>query len=317
VGLLGDTLDFSHSVILRRVGAIIEKPRTTYCIDDRLLFGYVGGPVIDAAGEVVGVVGFDLSSSEGGEMYVRSGHPLVYQAGLFENEIKNPPTESGAKVAKDEAFLGVFSQPLSDDLAEYWKLPKNGGVVVGTVIPPSPAADAGLQLGDVIVRFNGVPVTAKLDREILGFTKLVRDAGIGKTVPVAVLREGKPLDLTVTLTARPKSARDAGEFEDKTFGLTVREITTDVRILLNLTEDVKGVIVRRVKSGSSANLAGIVPGTIILNFGDHPVASLEDFKNAVAGAAETKPAEVPVFCRVGSRTVFFRMQPRWDNGVSK
>lgn len=108
--------------------------------------------------------------------------------------------------------------------------------MVGTVIGPSPAKTAGLKLGDVIVSFNDVPVTAKLDREIVGFTKLVRDTGIGKPVPVKVLRDGKSLDLTLTLTPRPKSARDAGEFEDKIFGLTVREITTDVRILLNLSE---------------------------------------------------------------------------------
>jgi S1-C subfamily serine protease len=70
VGLLGDSLDFSRSVVVRRIGAIIEKPRLTYCIDERLLFGYVGAPAINARGEVVGVVGFDLSTSEGGDLYV-------------------------------------------------------------------------------------------------------------------------------------------------------------------------------------------------------------------------------------------------------
>ncbi len=315
IGLLGETLDFSRSIIVRRVGAILAKPRTTYCLDERLLFGYVGGPVINAAGNVVGVVGFDLTLNEGGELYVRSGHPLIYQTELLEGYIKNPPVEGEPQVAKEEAFLGVFSQPLTDDLAEYWKLPKKGGVVVGTVIGPSPAETAGLKLGDVIVSFNDVPVTAKLDREIVGFTKLVRDTGIGKPVPVKVLRDGKTLDLTLTLTPRPKSARDAGEFEDKVFGLTVREITTDVRILLNLSEDVQGVIVRRVKSGSWSDLAGIAPGTIILNFGDHSVTNLQEFQDAVTKVSEAKPSEFSAFCRIGSRTGFYRIQPRWNNGT--
>lgn len=316
IGLLGDSLDYSRSILMRRVGSVLEKPRTTYCIDERLLFGFVGSPVINVRGEVVGVVGFDLASTEGGELYVRSGHPLVYQTALFQLFIENPPTEDTAAPEEDGAFLGVFTQPLTDDLAEYWGLAQEGGIVVGTIIAGSPAAQAGLQMGDVITRFGGVTVKAKQDREVLAFTKLVRDAGAGASVPVTVLRNGEPVELTVTLAERPKSARDAGEFEDETFGLTVREITTDVRILLNLSEDVQGVIVRRVKSGSWASLAEIIPGTIILNFGGHPVTNLDDYKAAAEQLKADKPDEIAVFCRVGARTGFFRIQPRWDNGTA-
>src|SRR5690606_10217028 len=146
------------------------------------MFGYVGGPVINSAGNIVGVVGFDLSTNEGGDLYTRSGHPLVYQTALFKHYINNPPSKEALDAQETDAFLGVFSQPLTDDLATYWKLPQEGGVVVSTVIDGSPAAEAGLLPGDVIVMFNEVPVRAKLDREIPGFTKIVRDAGIGKAV---------------------------------------------------------------------------------------------------------------------------------------
>lgn len=315
VGLLGDSLDFSRSVVVRRIGAIIEKPRLTYCIDERLLFGYVGAPAINARGEVVGVVGFDLSTTEGGDLYVRSGHPLVYQSALFQPLIDNPPTEEAPAPEGDGAFLGVFTQPLTDDLAEYWNLAPEGGVVVSTIIPGSPAELAGFQIGDVVIRFNDIPVKTKLDREVAAFTKLVRDAGAGNTVSATVLRNGEPLDLSVVLTERPKSARDAGEFEDEVLGLTVREITTDVRILLNLSADTQGVIVRRVKSGSWASLAEIVPGVIVMNMGGHPVTNLDEYKAAVEKIKEAKPNEVAVFCRFGARTGFFRIQPRWGNGT--
>lgn len=315
IGLMGETLDFARSIVVRRIGAILDKPRTTYCIDERLLFGFVGSPVMDLSGRVVGVVGFDLATEEGGDLYVRSGHPLVYQTDLFAQYIVNPPSDD-VKTAKEDAFLGVFTQPLTDDLAEYWKLPAEGGVVIGTVMPGSPADAAGLRPGDVIISFNEVPLRVKQDREVVGFTKLVRDAGVGKPVPVKLLRDGQPVETTVTLTERPKSARDAGEFEDKVFGLTVREITTDLRVLLNLGSEVEGVIVRRVKSGSWAQLAEMVPGVIIMNFGGVPVKTIDDFKAAVEKMQKEKPEEFTVFARVGTKTGFFRLQPRWDNGAA-
>lgn len=310
--VLGETLDFTPSVLMRRVGAIIEKPRTTYCIDEPIGFGAVGGPVINARGEVVGLVGFDLSAQEGGELYVRSGHPLIYQTDLFISYIDNPPGESETPRARPMAWLGVFNQPLTDDLAEYWGLPKNGGVVVSSIVPGSPAANAGFQRGDVIVEFDGTPIRARQNREVLGFSKLVRDTGPGKTVFAKVLRDGAPIQLEVTLTERPKAARDAEEFEDTVFGLTMREITTDLRIRLNLSDDVQGVIVSRVRSGSWAQIAGMRPGVIIMNMGGRPVANLDEYESVTAEIAEQRPGEIAVFCRVGTQTGFFRIKPRWE-----
>ncbi|MBI4556181.1 MAG: PDZ domain-containing protein [Candidatus Hydrogenedentes bacterium] len=317
VGLLGDNFDFSRSLLARRIGSILEKPRRTYCLDQPVPFGYVTSPVINAHGVAVGVVGYDLSPAEGGELYIRSGHPLVYQSGLFAHYLETPPSEQEAKSPQEEAWLGVFTQPLTDDHAEYWGLPKNGGVIVSTIVPGSPAEKSGFQRGDIVTEFNGIPIHAKQNQEVLDFTRVIRETGVGKDVIVKVLRAGQPLEMTTNLVLRPKSARDAVEFEDQVFGLTVREITTDVRILLNLPEDVQGVIVRRVKSGSWASIANIRPGVIIMNFGDYPVTNLEEFKQAVTKVAEQKPKEVTVFCRAGSVTLFFRMEPVWPADALK
>lgn len=308
-GLLGQTLDHNPAFVIRRVGSVLTTPRTTYCIDDPVASGYVGGPVVNARGEVVGVVGYDLTYGEGGDLYVRSGHPLIYQSELLVKHIQNPPGPESPDAP--EAWLGVFTQPLSDDFAEYWGLPNEGGAVVSTIVPGSPAAAAGLQRGDVIVRFNDQPVRPKHDREIFAFTKLIRETTIGETVKMEVLRDGQPVVLDVTLAAQPTAARDALEFEDKIFGLTVRELTTDVRILLSLPEDVQGVIVRRVESGSWAALASIRPGTIILAIDGRPIGGIEDFKQAVERVAEEKPREVAIFARVGPVTGFYRLEPRW------
>ena len=311
VGLMGERFDFEPAIAIRHVGAVLERPRTTYCIDEPLSFGFVSGAVLNALGDVVGVVGFDLTPAEGGDLYVRSGHPLVYQSDLLLPYVAQP---GSVKSERANAWLGVFTQPLTDDFAEYWGLEKRGGVIASTIVPGSPADQAGMERGDVIVEFNGTPVRAKLVRELVGFTKLVRDAGTGHEVVVKALRAGQPMEFRLTLAEQPKSAREAGEYEDTVFGLTVREITTDLRYRLNLSEDVQGVIVRRVKSGSYADQAQFRPGVIIMNFGGHPVASVEDFQEALRKVVEEQPEELSIFCRIGPRTGFFRLQPRWGRG---
>ncbi|MBI5094073.1 MAG: PDZ domain-containing protein [Candidatus Hydrogenedentes bacterium] len=318
VGMLGETLDYTPLAREARIGAILTEPRTTYVLDEPMLpMGFIGCPAIDGQGQLVGVMGYDLTPNEGGDLYVHSGYPLLFQSDLFAKYIDAPPTEKTENQPKEDSWLGIFTQPLTDDLAEYWNLDKTGGVVVATLVPGGPGEQGGLQRGDIIKAFNNVPIKTKQNRDVVGFTKLVRETPIGKPVPLKVLRNGQPTDVNVTLAGRPKSSKDAEEFEDQTFGLTVREITTDVRIRMNMPEDVKGVIVWRVKSGSWAALANIRPGVVILRFGDIPVANLAEFKVAIAKAAESQPSEVAVFARVGARTGFFRMMPRWESNVAK
>ena len=310
-GLLGESLDFEAGMQGARIGAVLDKPRTTYCIDGSVRFGFVTGPAIDTQGRVVGVVGFDMTGAEGGDLYVRSGHPLIYQVELFSKYLTEPPRGDGEPASDGNAWLGVFTQPLTDDFAAYWGLDPRGGLIVSTVVPGSPAQQGGLQQGDIIVSFDETPVRAKADRDVMGFTKLVRETGPGKQVAVRVLRGGEPAEVTVTLGEQPRSAQDAEEYEDEVLGLTVRELTQDLRIRLNLSEDVQGVIVRRVKSGSTAQLGKMQAGVIVLAIGDAPVRNLEDYRAAVAALQEAKPAEVAVFARFGSETGFFRLEPIW------
>ncbi len=310
VGILGESLDYSKAMQSHRIGAILEEPRLTYCLDGAISFGYVGGPVIDAAGKLIGVLGFDLSAGEGGDLYTRSGHPLAYQASLFQKYIDTPPTADDEK--KEDAWLGVFTQPLTDDLGEYWNLPLDGGVVVSTVIAGSPADRAGLRMGDVITSFNDQPVIAKQDQDVVSFTKLVRESPQDEALPVRFYRDGEQTEIRLTLTKRPKAGRDANQYEDAVFGLTVREMTTDLRIALNLADDVQGVIIRRIKSGSPANLARLRPNFIIMSLGGYAIDGLDAYKQVVDRLSKERPEEVAAFCRIGANTAFFRIRPRWE-----
>ncbi len=312
IGILGETLDYVKGITVARVEAILEKPRLTYCINENVKLGYVGGPVINEYGEVVGVVGFDLSKAEGGEIYTRSGHPLIYQWDLFKKYITTTPLGKGESEEKEEAWLGVITQPLTDDLAEYWDLPKDGGLIVATVVTPSPASECGLKVGDIIKSFNGVPIKIKYDKDVSAFTKLVREAGSESKVEIQIIRDGKPKTLYATLQPRPKRSYEAEEFEWEAGGITVREITPDMRIALGIDENITGVIVYKVKSGSPAQMARIGRGMIIQSVANKPVSDIAEFKNIIQELTKTKPREVPVFIRVGNVSGFFRLQPTWE-----
>ncbi len=311
LGLMGEAMDFHHSLIVARISAVIEEPRATYCLDNALRLGYVTGPVINNRGEIVGITGFELSTAEGGDLYTRSGHPLVFQTDLFIHHVDTPPGETTSPKEMEEAWLGVLTQPLSEDYAEYWGIESPGGLIISTVLPNSPAANAGLISGDVIREFDGQPIRAVLDRDVLSFTQMVREKKIDETIEIVIWRNGETITVPLTLGARPRSARDAEEHTDESLGLVVREITRDLRILLNLGEEVQGVIVRRVISGSPAQMARIQPGVIILSIADMPVSNLDDFEKSMDRIEEAKPEEVSIFARVGAATGFFRLKPRW------
>ena len=313
VGLLNQNFDYGKIIRAYRIGSVITEPRVTYAVDNAVNFGFIGGPVVNANGHAIGVIGYDLSDSEGGDIYTRSGYPLVYQTSLFKKYIDNPPSEEELNSNENDAYLGVFSQPLTEEYAEYWKLPNEGGIIVSTVIPGSPAYKAGFKMGDIIRNFNGTPVTAQQDQDVVSFTKLVRESTLNEPLSVLFYRDGKQQEIKLTLTTRPTAGRNAAEYEDTVFGITARDLTTDVKIALNLSDDVQGVIITRVKSGSDASLARLRRNFVIQRMGNISVNNIEEFKKAIETLSKDKPQEIPIFCRVGPNTAFFRIQPRWKN----
>lgn len=313
LGIMGESMDFSRAIQEDRVISVVENPRLTYCLGTPLKMGFVTGPVINGRGQVVGVTGFDLAMAEGGEPFARSGHPLVYQAALFKKHILTPPDQTQESIEAEEAWLGVFTQPLKEDYARYWKIPEAGGLIVSTVIPDSPAANAGMLPGDIIRRFDGQPIRAIQDRDVLSFTQLVKEKAPDTEVEVELLRGGESIELTTTLGSRPRAAQDADEYMDEQLGMVVREITRDLRILMNLGEEVQGVIVRRVVSGSPAQAARLQPGMIILSMNSATITNLEDYQEASEFFEGSKPDEITLFIRAGAQTGFLRLRPRWNH----
>jgi serine protease Do len=307
MGVLPEVLDFERTFMSAHVASVIETPRRVFVMDSSPPYGMIGGPVINAEGEAVGVVGHDLARSEGGEIYIRAGYPLVYEADLFQHLIENPPTKV------PEAWLGVFIQPLTDDLAQYWGLAQTGGIVVSTPIKDSPAQRAGLLRGDVIKEFDGEAVSAKEDADARVFMRMVRESGIGRDAPITLIRDGEEMQLSVPLEESPKTAAEAEKYEDKQFGLTVREITADYILAADLDPGLEGLVVDRVERAGWASLAGLVRGDILKRVDGRQVATIEEFKEILADIKERKPKEIAVFIERGRRTGFLRIEPDWKD----
>lgn len=313
MGMLTRSLDFVRSFETGRVSSIIEQPRKVYTVNLDVKYGYMSGPVIDTRGNVVGVIGRDLAPSEGGEVYVRYDHPVVYPTREFAALIENPPSEEEEQ-PREDAWLGVFTQPLSDEMAAYWDIEPTGGVLVSGVLPRSPAEKSGVKRGDIIKALNGYPITVRQNAQLPEFTKMVRDVGPGNVGTLTIIRDDRHLEIGVKLAETPKEQEEAERFEDKEFGLTVRELTVDVIVYNELDPDIQGVVVHSVVSAGWTALAGLRTDDIILKIGDDKIEGLDDIERVIGRLKTEKPSEIVVFAQRGSRTAFFRIEPHWDDG---
>ena len=223
--------------------------------------GNSGGPLVDLSGRVVGInaravpifgenIGFAI--------------PIDVVREVFSELVAD------GKVTR--SWVGVRWQHL-EGLAGYFGAEERGGVLVGGVVPGGPAAEAGLQAGDVLVSWNGEPVSARFEEELPAFRKRVADTEVGTRVPVTVLRGGEEQRLSLRTAERPQLESD--EVELPLWGLTARDITPEIarRRRLPSTE---GSLITGVRGAGPAAVADLRPGDVIRVVEREPVADTEE-----------------------------------------
>jgi len=267
-------LGLSHTLT---VGVVSAKGRTSLGISDYEDFiqtdaainpGNSGGPLVNLDGEVAGV-NTAIFSRSGGYMGVGFSIPSNLARGIAEQLI-----ETGEVV---RGYLGVLIQPLTSELAESFGLEKSRGILIAQVNEGSPAAKAGLKQGDVIVSFQGKPVT-----DVGDFRNRVSLTAPGKTETLSIMRDGKRRDVNVTIGELSKAeavakgpAQSAEELD-----LTVQTISPELAQQFNAKAG-EGVVVTEVKRGSIAALAGIKTGDVILQVNRKTVDNAAAFSRAV------------------------------------
>ena len=234
--------------------------------------GNSGGPMFDANGRVIGIATAILSPT-GGNIGIGFAIPAEQAKPVIDQ------LRTLGKVRR--GWLGVRIQVVSEDIAEGLGFKEPKGAIVANVEENTPAAQAGVKQGDVILKFDGKEV----DRHH-SLQSIVSETKIGSTVNMEVLREGKPMTLRVTVAERPlgdgltgpepeqpKQEQVEGERTDQHLGLGLQPLTQEVRQRLGLDSDVSGVVISSVNPASDAAAKGLQPGDVLLAINQKRVSS--------------------------------------------
>lgn len=297
---LGNPFGLSQSVT---VGIISAKGRSDVQIVDYENFiqtdaainpGNSGGPLVNIRGEVIGV-NTAIFSRSGGYQGIGFAIPSNMAHTIAQSLITGEKIERG--------FLGVRMQDITEEIAKHFDVEAKEGIVIVEVVPDSPAQAAGLELGDVIVSFNGKTVRNGAElRNKTGFSK------VGSKVTLGVVRNGEKLDITVTLGQRPDddvasndspAPVDTSKTEE-VLGLHVLEINDALRKKYR-SEAEHGVVVISVDRDSPVARIGIREGDVILEMNRETIDSFATFKQ-VAKAADEEGSYLFFIDRQGQRT---------------
>lgn len=296
---IGSPFGFDHSVtvgIVSAKGRFIGTEQYVPFIQTDVAInpGNSGGPLFNLEGEVVGI-NSQIYSRTGGFMGVSFATPID----LAMNVVKQ--LKKAGYVSR--GWLGVSVQDVTRELADSFSMPRPEGALVRGVIDNSPAAQAGLKVGDIILRFNESAVFVAGD-----LPPLVGSVPGGDTAPLTVLRDGEKRSIEVTLAELPTeaSAQPAHLTKEKstTLGLQVRNLYPGEAQRLGATDG--AVVVERVTEGP-ARQAGIVAGDILLTLDQQRIQGKYHFRNLLGSLKRGQP--VAVLVQRGGETLFLALRP--------
>jgi serine protease Do len=313
LALLPENLEPMVRLGTGRIVARVEKPKP-FLVTDLVVEDALGGPVFTASGKPLGVLselgeaGPAFASGFGGAE--GSYYGIILTTETLAPLVQNPPRKGEPR----RAWLGITLQALTPDMAQYWGIPVEGGIVVNSVIRGSPAEVAGLREGDLVVEMNGMPIQVDQEDHVPIFVEQVGSSGVGTKLHLGLLRDGKPLAVEVVLTAAPKSRLEAEEYRSPEFELTVRELVFSDYRELDLDPGFKGVVVSKVEEGGWSGVGGLQAGDIIQKIDEHPITIPGDLKQVLQEAVRSEKRKLVFFVQRAGRTQFITVQPSWGGG---
>ena len=271
---LGGTV--TAGIVSARNRDINSGPYDNYIQTDAAINrGNSGGPLFNLEGEVIGVNTAIISPS-GGSIGIGFAVPSKTALAVID-QLKNfGETRRG--------WLGVRIQQVTDEIAESLGIKPARGALVAGVDEKGPAKPAGIEPGDVIVKFDGQDI-----KEMRDLPRVVADTPVGKEVPVLVIRKGREETRTVTLgrledgekqaaLTTPPNTPEVKPVIKKTLGLELSNMSDDLRKKYKIKDTVKGIVILGIDAASPASDKRLNAGDTIVEIAQEAVASADDFQ---------------------------------------
>jgi Do/DeqQ family serine protease len=283
---IGDPLDVGQTVTM---GIISAKGRQTsgdnssyedfLQTDAPINRGNSGGPLITTTGELVGI-NSQIMSPSGGSIGIGFAIPSNMAENVMSQLVSTGHVHRG--------MLGVSAQAMTSDMAKSLGLSSVRGAIVADVTPESPAAKAGIQEGDVILKVNGQTIDDSND-----LRNRISSMAPGSHVDLSIQRNGQAKDVSVTLAeTTPASAEAAStptRTSESTLGLTVEAMTPEIARQLRVPAGTTGVAVTDIDDSSAAFRAGIHVGDVIRSVDGQVITSASAFRDALSRRSD-RPA---------------------------
>lgn len=240
--------------------------------------GNSGGPLVDLEGRVVGI-NTAIASQTGGNNGVGFAIPISMARFVLEQLVKTGKVVRG--------YVGLLIGDMNEDLAESFQYHGSGGALVQDVTSSGPGERAGLKPGDIIIERDSRPIPSAG-----AFRNGIADTPPGKSVKLAIWRDGKRLEVPVTLGELPVSGRLAATRgsgggstptpkEPARWGVGLTDITPELAQRLQLGA-ARGALVQQVQSDSPAEAAGLTPGDVIVSIGDREVKKASEARDILS-----------------------------------
>jgi serine protease Do len=276
-------------------------------IDAPINLGNSGGPTFDTYGRVIGV-NSQIASPSGGSIGIGFAIPADLADTITKQLIADGKITRG--------YMGATIQSVTPEVAESLGMGERKGALVADLAPGGPADKAGVKSGDVVIALDGHEVTSAS-----ALTRLVAQSHNGDTMHLAILRDGRPINVDVRSGTRPSEEQLAANMQGNdngslvapdsapvdhphVLGLTLGALDEGARRRLSVPEGDTGAVVLGVKGTSDAGEQGLQAGDLIVRAGDLNVAAPHDVELAVANAKKEGRTSILLGVRRAGHTTF-------------
>ncbi len=300
-----------------KIEAVARGPQRLYALSADVT-RWIGSMALTSDGRLLGFLDTrpTMPGRRGAMLGLGAQTVVVVPADVYAAAARRPPGQ-----VKGRAWLGVNLAPFDEDREAFFSVKGdwNGALVTG-VASGSPAADAGLEVHDLVRSIGPLRIRHERAEDWNIMLRAVQRLPLGQPLECDVVRftrradgeyDAKEIKRTLTLRERPLAFAEVEEQEVADLGIKVKPLTDDYRRTLRLGSGIDGVVVTRIARAAPVQLAGLRSDDIILRVDEHPVPDVATLKRVATAAKKAKRKKIALFVRRGRRTLFLAVDTNW------